>query len=375
MDAYIDRLLADAETQVQRFGVNEVPTVYIGGGTPSVLGLNPMSRLLTGIVSLLPKTAEEFTVELNPESMDEALLRVLKDGGVNRISIGVQSFHDPSRRMLNRRGRAAEIPLKLRLAAEYFPKAFSADIIAGLPGQDETVLLRDVETLLSFDPAHVSLYSLTVEPDTPLAEKVRAGSLRLPDTDTADRLWLAGRDALEQAGYAQYEVSNFALPDKRSRHNIRYWRMENWLGMGPAASGTVIDDDTGTARRYTWEPDLDAYLGGAPGNDRVTAQDGENGRSAVHGPGGENLDTPTLMKETLMMGFLYIEGTDKALFRKRFGLDIEAAIPRTLAGWREKGLFEPEKTTLTRKGLLFLDPFLIDAFGELDRLFQPVRKN
>jgi oxygen-independent coproporphyrinogen-3 oxidase len=255
--------------------------------------------------------------------------------------------------MINRRGRAADLPEKLCLAAEYFPGAFSADLIAGLPEQDETVLLRDVETLLSFTPAHVSLYSLTVEPDTPLAEKLRSGAVRLGDTDTADRIWIAGRDALEQAGYTQYEVSNFALPGKESRHNIRYWRMENWLGMGPAASGTVIDDDSGIGMRYTYAADVDAYIGGS-----VT--------TSGTAPMEEVLDPLTLMKETLLMGFRYIEGPDETLFRKRFGSDIEAAIKRTITVWRGRGLLRSDKAALTREGLLLLDPFLIEAFRELE---------
>jgi oxygen-independent coproporphyrinogen-3 oxidase len=198
----------------------------------------------------------------------------------------------------------------------------------------------------------VSLYSLTVEPGTALAGRPRPF---LPPPDEADRLWIRGRDLLEAAGYEQYEVSNFARPGNRCRHNIRYWRMENWLGLGPAASGTIIDDETGTGRRHTALPDVDSWLA-------ACSPAGE------FGPGlwtEECLDRPTLMKETLLMGFRRVEGPDPDLFRRRFGLTLEEAIPRTLDAWRRRALLHADRTALTRGGLLFLNAFLRDAFGEL----------
>jgi oxygen-independent coproporphyrinogen-3 oxidase len=244
--------------------------------------------------------------------------------------------------MVHRVGEGALLRERLALVSSLFPGAFSADLISGLPGQDEAVLRGDLETLLAFDPAHVSLYALTTDPPLP-------GS---PPADEADRLWLLGRDALEKAGLPQYEVSNFAPPEKRSRHNIRYWRMENWLGIGPAASGTVIDDGTGTGRRYTADADIDAYLVRAFPRDSITV---------------EFLDRPTLMKETFLMGFRYAEGPDRERFGLRFGAAPEAFIPRTLERWQERGLLDAEKPALNREGLLLLNPFLLEVFEELDR--------
>lgn len=358
---YIDRVLRDTAMLFEKFPLSHMPTAYIGGGTPSVLGAAGISRLLRGIEALLPNKPEEFTVEANPESADEAFLAACREGGVNRLSLGVQSFHEPSRKAVHRIGEASVIPRRLSLLAEYFPLSFSADLISGLPYQDETVLLRDIEKLLSFKPAHVSLYALTVEEGTPLAEKLKgvsAGEGAPPREEEADRLWLAGRDALEKAGYAQYEVSNFSLPGKESRHNIRYWLMENWLAAGPAASMTMIRDESGTALRYTARADLDEWL----------QREGRENRNPV--PPSlfteEILDPLTLMKETLLMGFRYIGGPSPALFRKRFGHGIEEAIPGTLAAWRRRGLVRREEAALTREGLLLLNPFLVEAFGEIE---------
>ncbi|MDR1353479.1 MAG: coproporphyrinogen III oxidase family protein, partial [Treponema sp.] len=246
---YVERLLLDAELLFGKYNIGRVPTVYIGGGTPSALGASVIARLLKGINLLLPNRPDEFTVEANPESSDEAFLAACGENGVSRLSAGVQSFNGRSRRAVHRRGGAGRLPRQLALIARYFPASFSADLLSGLPFQDEAALRRDIETTLAFRPAHVSLYSLALEEGTALAERVRAGGRRggagLPPAGEADRLWLLGRDALERAGYAQYEVSNFSLPGKESRHNIRYWRMENWLALGPGASGTIINDRTG----------------------------------------------------------------------------------------------------------------------------------
>ncbi|MDR2071478.1 MAG: coproporphyrinogen III oxidase family protein [Treponema sp.] len=342
LEAFIDALLGDVRDYLARFAVNRVPTLYLGGGTPSVLGAARITRLLAGLRSLLPAWPEEVTVEANPESADAAFLRACWECGVSRISLGVQTFYEPSRRLVHRVGEGSLLPERLSLVSALFPGAFSADLMSGLPGQDETVLLRDIETLLAFNPAHISLYALTADPKLP-------GS---PPDDEADRLWLLGRDALEKAGYAQYEVSNFSRPGKRSRHNIRYWRMENWLGIGPAASGTVIDDHKGTGLRYTVKADAGAYP--APG---FAEHDG--------GITFEFLDRPTLIKETFLMGFRYTEGPDRELFKTRFGTEPEALIPRTVERWRKRGLLEGGKTALTPGGLLLLNPFLLEVFEEL----------
>jgi oxygen-independent coproporphyrinogen-3 oxidase len=346
LDAYVERLLTDAARYMR--AVTAVPTLYIGGGTPSTLGAARMTRLLAGLAALfesLPACPREITVEVNPESADEALLKACWDGGVTRLSVGVQSFHAPSRRAVKRIGDATLLRERLELIHAVFGSAFSADLITGLPLQNEAILLKDIDTLLAYQPEHVSLYALTVEEGAPLETMARENSALLPAQDSADALFIAGRNALEQAGYGQYEVSNFSLPGKRGAHNLRYWRMENWLALGPAASSTIIDDTSGTGTRYTFKPDVDAYHAGNP-------------------PDVERLDRLTLMKETLLMGFRFIEGPDVDLWRRRFGRPLETCIPRALAAWREKGFIKG--LALTKAGLLFLDIFLRDAFKELE---------
>jgi oxygen-independent coproporphyrinogen-3 oxidase len=353
-------LLADVREQLEFFEADQVPTVFVGGGTPSVLGASRMERLLGGLAVLLARRGVgEFTVEANPESADEDFLRSCRDGGVNRISLGVQSFHEPSRRAVHRVGEGSLLAERLELVSRYFPGAFSVDLMAGLPFQNESILLRDIKRVLDFEPGHISLYSLTVEPGTPL-ERNSAGA-SLPPGDEADAVWLAGRDALEAAGFEQYEVSNFARPGRQCAHNVRYWRMENWLGAGPAASGTVVAEGAAppSGRRYTYAADITGYL----------SDPGPNQRFALSAH-VEELDRDALIRESLLMGFRYREGPDPAIFCRRFSRSIEDCIPQTIARWRERGFFAvrpglPGNLAPSREGLLFLDGFLRDAFAEL----------
>ncbi|MDR3193422.1 MAG: radical SAM protein, partial [Treponema sp.] len=175
IDAYIDALLADGRSLFEEFPGCRVPTVYIGGGDPSTLGTDGLGRLLAGLGALLPpEDSREFTLEANPEAADEAFLRAAREGGVNRLSLGVQSFNPASRALVHRAGDPELLERRLGLAAEIFPGAFSADLIAGLPRQDRDVLLDDIEKTLARKPAHLSLYALTVEEDTPLGRAVLA---------------------------------------------------------------------------------------------------------------------------------------------------------------------------------------------------------
>jgi oxygen-independent coproporphyrinogen-3 oxidase len=348
MDAYVNAVIADVTCQCEYFNVKKISTAYIGGGTPSVLGAGRIRRLIGALNALPCFSPCEFTVEVNVETATEEFLTIIRENGVNRISLGVQSFHGPSLRLVNRVAQPGVLEERLDLVSRLFPERFSADLITGLPLQTVKTVINDVKMLLNYRPAHVSLYSLTVENGTVVEGKIKTGALSLPCGDEADSLWLAGHDALEEAGYAQYEVSNFALPGKRCLHNERYWQMAGWLGAGPAASGTLIDEQTGTAKRRTFSEDIDAYIK-AP---------------SVHAAVYEEINKDALLRESLLMGYRLIEGPDARIFRKRFGAGIENFIPKTISRWRERGFFNGELPT--HNLLLFLNGFLSDAFRELD---------
>jgi len=336
-EEFINALIADVKYQLDFFGVREISTVYIGGGTPSVLGKR-IAPLLDALKSFPCFSPVEFTVEANPETASEEFLEVCREGGVNRLSLGVQSFHEPSREAVNRIGDARMLEKRLALCSRYFPGALSADLITGLPYQDEKIVLEDIKRLLAFEPVHVSLYSLTLESNTPLEEKVKTKTVTLPDRDAADSLWLSGRDALLKKGYRHYEVSNFALNGKHCLHNTFYWQMRGWLGAGPSASGTLIDEETGTGKRFTFAGDVDGYIK----------------EPSVKAAFCEELDRSALMRESLLMGFRCAEGPDRQLFKARFGCNVEDRIGRTLSLWKGRDI------------MLFLNSFLCDAFDELE---------
>ena len=334
LDRYLKQLCSDVERQLDLFRVRSTPSVYIGGGTPSLLGAGRAAALLAFLKKALPSAPLELTIEANPESLDAPFLAACAEGGVTRLSVGVQTFHDPSRESCRRRGNAALVREKLGLAAES-GLGLALDLISGLPFSDAAVLAADIRQALAYRPAHLSLYDLSLEEGTPLARQAAAGRAALPTPEEAERLWLLGRALLQEAGYEHYEVSNFAKNGAFSRHNLRYWRMESWLGAGKSAGGTIINE---------------AAVEGLRSVDGVFAR----------------LTRADLLKESIMMGFRTATGPPDALFRARFGSSAGAFIPRTLSRWRERGLLSEGGNALNAEGMLFLNRFLCDAFAELD---------
>jgi len=359
MDAFVEAALADAADQIEFFGIEEMPTAFIGGGTPSVLGARRMERLLSGLARLfagLKSGPRELSVEANPESATPDFLRACLDGGVTRISLGAQSFDEKARKAVGRIGDPRLLSQRLESVARAFPGAFSADLISGLPFQSAEALAADIARLLDFGPAHVSMYGLTIDPETPLGRRELAlgsAAIGLPGDEEADDMWIAGRDLLESSGLSQYEVSNFARPGSECLHNMRYWRMESWIGAGPSASGTVIPAGLGAgAIRRVYPQDIPAYLA-AP-------------RPALRIAAVEELSPEALMRESLLMGFRVTAGPDEALFAARFGRAIESLIPCAIALWRGRGFFAGDGIAPSKAGLLFTNAFLRDAFAELD---------
>jgi oxygen-independent coproporphyrinogen-3 oxidase len=356
-DNFLNALYNDIRSQINYFNITAIPTVYIGGGTPSLFGGSRIAELLSFIKAQSKNNIEEITVEANSESLDGEFIDACMSGGVTRLSIGIQTFNDASRAIIGRIGSAELIKNNLTML-KHLEKHIdiSFDLISGLPLQDKNILLNDIETALAYKPCHISLYDLSIEPGTPLAASIN--TIPMPSVEFAEELYLAGRDFLEQNGFSQYEVSNFAKDGRRSLHNIRYWTMQNWLGCGPGASGTVIDDSTGTAFRRTIFNDVDSY---------IKYFTNKNTFDACPGMNIEIIDKKTLLKESLMMGFRYIDGPNEPLFKKRFSVTIDDAIPETIFAWREKGLYDKTKTALTKDGLLLLNRFLRDCFDEIDK--------
>ena len=256
MDQYQKALLSHIKETAPLAQDFPVDTIYIGGGTPSYYGAKRLKELL-GVIRKLYKVEKdaEVTVECNPDSVDVKSLKILRKAGVNRLSMGMQSANACELERIHR----IHTPQQVNEAATAARKAgftnLSLDLIYGLPGQTMDSWKATVEHALSLIPQHLSCYGLKVEEGTPLAARVAQGEILPDDDQQADLyLWTVGR--LERAGYPQYEISNFAKPGFASRHNLRYWLTQPYIGFGPGAHS-----DFG-GRRYSFVRDLDAYIQG-----------------------------------------------------------------------------------------------------------------
>ncbi|MEA3120399.1 MAG: hypothetical protein QOI13_3669 [Paraburkholderia sp.] len=230
-DDYLDALRADLEQALPLVWGRHVHTVFIGGGTPSLLSARGLDRLLSDVRALLPLDADaEITLEANPGTFEADKFAQFRASGVNRLSVGIQSFNDTHLKALGRIHGSADARSAVEIAARHFDN-FNLDLMYALPQQTLDECRADVETALSFAPSHLSLYHLTLEPNTVFAKYPPA----LPDEDASADMqdWIHER--MLQAGYEHYEVSAYAKPDRRCKHNLNYWRFGDYLGIGAGA--------------------------------------------------------------------------------------------------------------------------------------------
>jgi len=224
------------------------PTVYFGGGTPSLMPVSFFEAVLSRVGQF-----SEVTVEFNPEEAESEKLAALKSLGVNRVSLGIQSFNEKTLKNLGRRSSPVENLKAVEEAAKVFPSV-SVDLMYGVPHQGVEEFLKDLESVLKLPVQHVSLYALTLYEGTPLHGKFKRGELELPDEETVRMCYNRAVELLTDAGFVHYEVSNFAKPGFECKHNLHYWKLNNYLGLGPSAASFF----EGTFRRNA--PNLRSYL-------------------------------------------------------------------------------------------------------------------
>ncbi len=290
----------------RRFGRTGFRTVYIGGGSPSCLPRGTLTkalRLVGDEARAGGSDPAEYTVEANPEDVDAALLDTLAQGGVDRLSVGVQSLEDSARSMACRRGDAASTIRRLEKIAGSWNGRWSADLIYGLPGQSAEGLARDVATLTGFGLGHLSLYELTLEEGTPLWRSAESGDALIPGDDERGDQYEAARAKLAETGFRRYEVSNWSLPGQECMHNDVYWSMGDWLAAGPSGVANIAVSGGAFLRIENSRNDA-RYL---------ADPDGSASESLVSGKDAAF--------ECLMTGMRRVRGFDLAAFGKRFGLD------------------------------------------------------
>jgi oxygen-independent coproporphyrinogen-3 oxidase len=325
---FLDGLEREAAARLPRCA--PLQTLYLGGGTPSFLDLAEWQRLLAMLhryATLAPDC--EFTVEANPVSLTDEKVALLRAGGVNRISLGVQTFHPRLRQLIGRAGTAERVVPIFELFRRHGLTNLGADLIYAIPGQTLAEWEEDLRRVAALRPSHVSAYSLILEPGTPLARRLAT----TVDDDLAVAMWDRATELLgELAGLARYEVSNLALPGRDCRHNQAVWHGARFLGLGPSASW--YDGDT----RYTNVADLDRWLAGAP-------------------PEADPLPPAARAVEILASGLRTVAGWTRPQFHQATGHDYLALRGDTLARFAQDGLLTglPEAARPTRQGLLFAD--------------------
>jgi len=279
--------------------VGDFATAYVGGGTPSMLGAQGLDRLLSWMGARLgDRPLAEWTVELNPEHVDEGLLAVLVDRGVDRVSLGVQTFQDRGLAQLGRVHDADRAKHAVRLCVEHGLRT-SVDLIVGWPGQTTAELDDDLSTATQSGAEHLSVYALTIEPDTPWIALVRRGLRVLPDPDRQGNVLERAANVLEATGWTHYEVASYARGDAVAQHNLAYWTWRNYVGLGPSAASASFHVDGSVLRRT---------------NSRGVA-------NWLEDPGAgptERLTGQAAAAEGLWTGLRYLEGIDVASFLARF---------------------------------------------------------
>ncbi|MBN2444596.1 MAG: radical SAM family heme chaperone HemW [Spirochaetales bacterium] len=349
----IDSIISEIRFFFSTFPGLSISTIYIGGGTPSCLPIALLEKLLKEI-SLLPfyKTSE-FTIEANPESMTKEFLLLCKEFYVTRLSIGIQTTDNSLLSLLGRIASFEHIEKSKELLRLYWQGDLSVDLISGIPGQTYSSLRKCIHYCIqSFHPSHISLYSLTIEPGTRMAELVKNKSITLPPPDFSDKLWFKGYSLLESKNFINYEISNFAQPGKESLHNIGYWNLEPYVGIGPGGVSTLPGKND-PAVRISHSFDINRY---------------SEGRLHNWGMIYEPIDTKSFIFETCMMGFRLSQGINKEKFDFRFGISLPELIPLLWEEWIKKKWIQPGTSTyaLTKTSRFLLNDLLLQLSDHLD---------
>jgi len=312
-----------------------VPTIFFGGGTPSFPDPEGIIRILDTIRSRLHVLPDaEISIEANPGTTDRARYAILRQAGFNRLSMGVQAFDDQLLQVLGRIHTAGEAICSFEAARQAGFENINIDLMFALPGQTMQQWQRTLRTATSLQPEHISCYSLTIEPNTPFYTLHQRGQLNLPDEETDLRMYLYAIRALTRAGYEHYEISNFARPGYRCRHNILYWLNEEYLGFGPGA--------VSYRHGVRWK---------CLSNPRRYVQAVRDGLSLIEEE--ERLDASASLGETIMLMLRLREGVDVRAVEERYGVNLTQRYAHQLNRLQRLRLLEvtPDYWRITPRGL------------------------
>ena len=338
MDTYTKALGETLAAWAARTG-RAADTFYFGGGTPSLLGGKRIASLVDTARAHYGLADAEITVECNPSDADGCLFEMLACAGVNRISLGLQSAVDEERKALGRRAGVKEAEECIRLSKAAGITNLSLDLMIGIPGQTVDSLRRSIDFCVQAGVTHISAYLLKIEEGTAFAR--RQEKLALPDEDAVCDFYEQACESLSEAGFRQYEISNFAQPGFESRHNLKYWNAEEYLGLGASAHSFL------EGKRFFYPRDIDAFLRGA-----APVEDGEGGG----------------FEEYAMLRLRLTEGLREDLLSRRYGYGIPDEMRRAAQQLAGYGLLEQDEggIRLTRKGFLLSNAVIAELLYDAD---------
>jgi oxygen-independent coproporphyrinogen-3 oxidase len=323
-----------------------VRSIFFGGGTPSLMAPATVAAIVETIGKLWKlDPAAEITLEANPTSVEAGRFRGYRQAGVNRVSLGVQAMNDADLKMLGRMHTAEEAFKALDIAAATFDRC-SFDLIYARPGQTPKIWAKELKEALARAPEHLSLYQLTIEPDTMFEQLFRAGKLKIPDPDTGRELWDVTQDLTTKAGMPAYEISNHARPGGESRHNLIYWRYGEYVGVGPGAHGRILTPK-GARRAQATEPHPEMWLTVVESDGFGLVED-------------ETLSTEAQGDEFLLMGLRLSEGIDPARFQALTGKRFEASRVADLIAHGMVEYTRQGRIRVTSEGFPVLDAVVAD---------------
>ncbi len=337
-EAYVEALCREIRTEGIRYGDRPVDTVFIGGGTPSILEAEQLERIMEALRDAFQiRIDAEISMEVNPGSADDRKLRAWHRSGVNRLSIGLQSADNEELKRLGRIHTMEDFLDTWEMARTIGFSNLNIDLMSALPGQSVKSYERTLEEVLKCRPEHISAYSLIIEEGTPFYDRYGSNGKEtlLPDEEEDRLMYELTEVMLGAGGYRRYEISNYSLPGRECRHNIGYWTGKEYLGLGLGAS-SYMDH-----HRFTREEDVAAYL-------KKTAE----GRDT----GGEHqiLSIREQMEEFMFLGLRLMEGVSVDDFRRRFGVPLRNVYGRQIEELERKGLLEwrpDRRLALTKFGI------------------------
>ncbi len=341
---YVTALLREAKELSHSVSVQPLSTLFLGGGTPTLLAGQELADIVTACKRLFGFTHQaEISIEANPKTIDLAKLTLLRRSGINRLSIGVQSLQDTELQLLGRPHSADDAITAVRQARAGGFDNLSLDLMYGIPGQDHKSWQQTLEQALSLAPDHLSLYELTVEQGTPYYQQLEQGLLALPDEEEIAAMDQITATLCRQAGLAQYEISNYARPGYECRHNINYWQNGPYLALGAGAVACLA----GRRRQKTRDP-------------RLFCEQIESGQSVVQEE--ECLEPAASFRETVIMGLRMNRGVSKERLQKRYEMELNDCYGNILIRLVDQGLLEMTAShlRLTARGRIFANQVMAE---------------